>query len=199
MNQTTPGKRRWPSAIIALHWVMAIALTGMIIFGMTMVEAANIAASTGDWTLTVFGIPVFDAYQLHKSFGFVLFVLVLLRLGVRFRSNRYRPQVVGSNFERFAAHSVQVILYGVMIGMPISGWLMASASPLGIPTFVFGAFELPHPITADAELESIFKSIHKIIGWLLIGLVALHSAAALRHHFIKRDDVLKTILPVFKR
>ena len=77
---------------------------------------------------------------------------------------------------------------------------MVSASPLGLPTIVFGLFEWPHiPMLAGLEdkkaAEALFKAAHKYMGFGLIALLILHVGAALKHHFINRDDVLARMLP----
>ena len=79
--------------------------------------------------------------------------------------------------------------------MPITGWLTASASPLGIPTIVFGLFQLPNPVGPNATLEGVMSFVHGTLALLLVLLLALHVGAALKHHFVLRDDVLARMLP----
>ncbi len=92
--------------------------------------------------------------------------------------------------ERLAARGAHVALYALMLSLPITGWLMASASPLGIPTIVFGLFALPHPVGPDAGLEAILAALHLVGGLALPALTALHVGAALKHHLIDRGDVM---------
>lgn len=82
-----------------------------------------------------------------------------------------------------------------MFTLPLSGWLLASASPLDVPTMVFGMGPLPDPLSGDIQLEAVFGWLHFAGAIALIGLTALHAGAALKHHFIDRDGVLRAMLP----
>ncbi|MDX8350656.1 cytochrome b [Cognatiyoonia sp. IB215446] len=188
---------RWSPAIILLHWVMAVALCAMLLAGFAMTRAAHLAEATGDFSLTVFGLSLFDAYQLHKSLGFILFLTVITRGVMRLHSGAPSFPADMSALERVAARSVQVALYGLMLGVPITGWLLASSSTLGLPTIVFGLFELPHPLGPDAAREAFLGTLHWAGAWAVIGLAGLHIAAALKHHLVDRDDVLRAMLPRF--
>lgn len=195
MARRTHSPARWPAVLVLLHWAMAAALAAMLAGGIAMTRAAEHAAQTGDFSATVAGLPLFQAYQLHKSVGVTLFALVLLRFA--FRLALPTPTLPGHMrpAERLAARGAHVLLYGLMLGLPISGWLLASASTLGLPTVVFGLFELPHPLGPDAGREMLFGTLHWLGGWALIGSASLHVAAALKHHFVDRDDVLRAMLP----
>jgi cytochrome b561 len=87
-----------------------------------------------------------------------------------------------------------------MIAMPLTGWAMVSASPLGLPTIVFGAFEWPHIVwletaTDKATLEAQLKQVHATAGLVMLGLIGLHVAAALKHQFVDRDGLLSRMVP----
>jgi cytochrome b561 len=73
--------------------------------------------------------------------------------------------------------------------------LMVSTSLLPIPVTIFGLFNVPFLTTPDAELEIKYKALHHIIGWFLLCAVIIHIAAALKHHFVDKDSVLKRMLP----
>lgn len=182
-----------------LHWTIAAMLLAMVAAGLTMTRAADTAAATGDYTARVLGLTIFDAYQLHKSIGVVLFALVLLRLIVRLRLSGPAFPDHMPRLERLAARGAHLALYALMLSLPVTGWLMASASPLGIPTIVFGLFALPHPIGPDADLETVLSVLHLGGGLALLALTALHVAAALKHHLIDHDDVLLAMLPRLRR
>ena len=101
--------------------------------------------------------------------------------------------------ERMFAHIGHYGLYICMILMPVSGWLMASASTMqdayGIKNKVFGLFELPDPFTPGSDgLESLFANIHAITGLVLALLLLGHVAAALKHHFVNKDTVLRRMI-----
>ncbi len=178
------SEKSWGALSRLLHWAMAVLIIFMIGFGVYMVNFVENP------------LEQFPLYQTHKSWGFVAFVLVLARVIWRL-ANRAHPVLPEmSAFERFGARAGHVGLYALMIVMPLSGWLMASASPLqdlfGVKNEVFGLFEMPDPfVPGDEGLESIFAAIHFGGAIALALLVLVHLAAALKHHFVKRDDVLK--------
>jgi cytochrome b561 len=185
----------WHPLSKALHWMMAAMLAGMACLGLLMVRAADEAARTGDYSAGVAGLPVFEAYQWHKSIGVALFGLAALRLVWRIlRPGPPLPATV-SPVARRAAAIAHAFLYALMFALPLSGWLLASASPLGVPTVVFGLFPLPDPLPSDAVLEARLAWLHFVGVLALIGIVALHAAAALKHHFVDRDGVLRAMLP----
>jgi cytochrome b561 len=84
--------------------------------------------------------------------------------------------------------------------MPLVGWALVSASPFNIPTVLYGVVPWPHlPIVTDlpnkAAVEAGLKLVHASGAWFLIALLVLHAGAALRHHFVLRDDTLRRMLP----
>ena len=185
----------WHPLSKAIHWTMATTLAGMVGLGLLMVRAADNAARTGDYSAGVAGLPVFEAYQWHKSIGVALFGLAVLRLVWRLLHPGPELADTVSPVARRAAAIVQAGLYALMFALPVSGWLLASASPLGVPTLVFGLVPLPDPLPGNALLETCLAWLHFAGALALIGLVTIHAAAALKHHFIDRDDVLRAMLP----
>ena len=185
----------WTGFAKLLHWVMAALLVAMVGAGLLMTRAADAAAESGDFSARVLGLTIFDAYQLHKSVGVVLFALVILRLGWRMSHPAPALPAHMPRVEKTAARAAHVVLYGLMFALPVTGWLLASASPLGIPTLVFGLFPLPHPLAGDAGTEAVLAWVHFLGAMALMALAAAHVAAALKHHFIDRDDVLVAMLP----
>lgn len=186
---------RWHPVLKLLHWTMAAILLGMVGAGLLMARAADKAAATGDFSARVLGLTIFDAYQLHKSAGIVLFALVLVRLIWRLTHRSPALPAAMHRVEKLAAHGSHVALYALMLSMPFTGWLLASASPLGIPTVVFGVLPLPHPIGPDAGTEAVLSRLHFAGGLALVTLAGLYVAAALKHHFLDGDDVLRAMLP----
>ena len=142
----------------------------------------------------------FPLIQTHKSWGFVAFTLACIRVIWRL-CNKRTPKLPTTMkpHEKFAAEAAHIGLYIFMFVMPLSGWLMSSASPLqdafGIKNKVFGLFEMYDPfVPGDKALAELFGSIHY---WSAIGLgliLCAHAGAALQHHFIKRDDILKRMI-----
>ena len=97
-----------------------------------------------------------------------------------------------------------VLLYVLMIGMPLVGWALVSASPLNIPTVLFGVIPWPHlPIFSDlhdkAHVAPVLGMIHAYGAYVLIALLLLHAGAALRHHLVMRDEVLRRMIPGLPR
>lgn len=174
------------------HWSMAVIIIGLLVMGFIIAE---ILTGTDSDTLLL----KFNLTQDHKSWGFVAFSLACLR--IMWRWVNPSPALPGgmSAFERFLAHAGHYGLYVCMFLMPVSGWLMASASPLqdayGIKNLVFRQFELPDPfVPGSEELVSVFATIHAAAGLVLALLLLGHVAAALKHHFINRDSVLKRMI-----
>lgn len=185
----------WHPLSKALHWTMAAMLAFMVGLGLLMVRAADEAVRTGDYATGVAGLPVFEAYQWHKSIGVVLFGLAVLRLVWRFLRPGPRLPATVSGVARRAAAIAHGILYMLMFALPLSGWLLASSSPLAVPTVVFGLVPLPDPLPGDAVLEARLAWLHFAGALALIGIVTIHAAAALKHHFVDRDRVLRAMLP----
>jgi cytochrome b561 len=185
---------RYSGVAIALHWLMALAIIGLIMVGFWMGDAAKDPETRA---------AAFAAFQLHKSMGLTILLLTLLRLAWRLS---HRPPPLPStmkSWERGAARFTHIGFYVLMIAVPLSGWAMVSASPLGLPTYWFGLFEWPHigPLAALENKEALkhdFYEAHELLAKLVIGLLLLHVAAALKHHFIDRDDVLSRMLPLLK-
>lgn len=141
-------------------------------------------------------IERFKLVQLHKSWGFVIFVLALIRIAWRL-ANRTAPTAPpgAPAWQARAAGASHRTLYALMLLLPLSGWVMASASPvqdlLGMENLVFGRFALPDPWVPGAErVEAAAKTVHVASAALLALVLAVHAGAALRHHFLLRDDVL---------
>ncbi|MFP4538648.1 MAG: cytochrome b/b6 domain-containing protein [Dichotomicrobium sp.] len=173
-----------------LHWLIVLVIAGMVGLGVYMTDVQ------GDLQYKLW------LYQLHKSFGVTLFALVIVRLVWRQISPPPPLPAAMPEWERRASRFAHIGLYVLMFAIPLSGWARVSASPLSVPTEVFGLFTLPHlPFlasmsSADKEaLEPVFQSVHSTLAWTLVALVAVHAAAALRHAFILKDDVMTRMLP----
>lgn len=174
---------------IAFHWTMAVLIIGMLAVGLYMTGLPQTDPAT------------FALYQLHKSIGFVVLVLAVLRLVWRVANPSPRLPDAMPLWEKGIAHLGHTGLYALMILLPVTGWLMVSASPWGIPTIVFNLFKVPHlPYPAfmgdKASAEHVFALMHEYGAYLLIALLVGHIAAALKHHFIARDNTLKRMLSV---
>lgn len=172
---------------ILFHWTMAVLIIGMLAFGLYLKQLPQTDPS------------LFQLYQLHKSFGFVVLTLAVLRLAWRLVNPSPKlPQHMPA-LEKLAAHLGHVGLYALIFALPVTGWFMVSASPWGIPTVLFNILPVPHLPYPDVlgtkeQAEAFFKMLHEYGAYLLIALVVVHIAAALKHHFIARDDTLKRMV-----
>ncbi|WP_286829330.1 MULTISPECIES: cytochrome b [Kordiimonas] len=178
---------RYTGTAMLLHWLTAANILVLLGLGfiMTGMPDGNIELK-------------FTLYQLHKSFGILLLLITLVRLGWRIKASPPAPIISGWMLR--AASLTHWALYAIMIMMPIVGWMMVSASPLQIPTEIFGLVELPHLPLFDSgvdrkALEHLFEEIHESMAFVLIGILVLHVGAALYHHLVRKDATLVRMTP----
>lgn len=178
MLKNTPEK--YGAIAKFFHWVMALAIIFMLVLGFYMQD-----------------LPVspdkFQYYGLHKSIGALILIAVTLRLA--WRQINVIPKLPSDmNFpERLGAHLSHYALYTMMFAMPLVGWAMSSAA--GFPVTVFDMFTLPNIVAPDKARFELLRELHWLGGYMLAGLIILHAAAALFHHFWRKDNVLKRMLP----
>jgi cytochrome b561 len=170
-----PGDWRYAPPAVALHWLLAVLIAGMV--------------SLGWYMHSIEDDPGADRYfNLHKSVGLVVFALVLVRAGWRLR---HRPAELPASLPRWevrASSIVQWLLYACMLLMPIIGFLGASYSKSGI---VFFGLPLPRWRAPDHDTAELFFTIHGTVAWILLGLVAVHALGGLKHLLIDRDRVFQ--------
>jgi cytochrome b561 len=180
------GASGWGWVTRALHWTMAALILYQLALGLRMVRVDDLLAR-------------FALTQVHKSWGVAIFVLALLRVGWRLANPRPPLPAAMPGWERRAALASHAALYVLMLALPITGWLLASASPvqdlLRMENLVFGRFALPDPFVPGSEaLDRAFRAVHAGAALALATLLAVHAAAALRHQFVDRDDLLARML-----
>lgn len=142
------------------------------------------------------GMDKFEAYALHKSVGVTIFAVTALRLAWRL-VHPPPPLPAGmSRRERLLAAATHGVLYLIVLAMPVSGWLYSSASAYSVSWF--GFFVLPDLVPASEPLADALRWLHRGLAWLLLAVLALHVAAALFHHLVRRDNVLISMLPFAK-
>ena len=127
-------------------------------------------------------------FDFHRSMGVVLFVITALRLVYRLA---HKPAPLPEEMpliQKGVAHLVHIILYGFLLVSPIIGWIGTSA--YGAAIKVFGIFTLPPIVAKDRALATTVLEIHQVMGWIFTAAVVAHIAAALFHHFVKRDGIL---------
>ena len=172
---------------ITYHWIMAGMILGMIALGVYMHELPKTDLAT------------FELYQLHKSIGFTVLFLAVTRLAWRMLNpSPQLPQNMKA-WEKALAHLGHAGLYAIMFALPLTGWVMVSASQFGIPTIIFNLFQVPHlpipeTLVSKAGVEATFQAFHEYLAWFTVALVLGHVAAALKHHFILRDNVLRRMI-----
>ena len=137
-----------------------------------------------------------EIYSWHKSLGFILLVLIVLRLSWRIFNHQPETPKSISPAQKIAARLVHYLLYAFLFALPITGWLMSSAA--GFPVVVFKIFQLPDLIQSSESLRLVFLNIHFAIGIAMLSLILIHILAAMYHHFYKRDIILHRILPIVR-
>ena len=181
----------WGLPARLLHWIMAVMILLMLVFGTIMAASTDLIAK-------------FGMVQTHKSMGFTVFVLALIRILWRWLS----PAAPGlpeamPRWQVAASHISHLLLYFLIVAIPLSGCLMVTSSPLNDPgaypvqvrNMVWGLFEMPDPFATGSEaLSETFARVHWVLTRLLMAILAVHVAAALKHHFIERDGILMRII-----
>ncbi|RAP35713.1 cytochrome B [Legionella quinlivanii] len=162
---------------ILLHWIMAILIIGLLIMGIYMVELP-------------ISLQKLKLYGWHKEYGLLALALVIVRLC--WRIINISPELSLPRYEIIAARLVHWAFYGFMFAMPITGWLITSAA--GLPASFFGLFTLPNLIAPDEEQRQFYELVHEWLGYGLIVTILLHASAALKHHFINRDNILRRMI-----
>jgi cytochrome b561 len=173
----------WGAVSKCLHWVTAIFIIALLGLGLIMVHA-NMGAATK-----------FEAYQLHKSSGFLILMMILARALWRVANSPPTPPDGLKPWERRLERALHFGLYILVLVMIASGWLMVSASPLRLSIRLPGGFTVPDLIGPNDFVGESAKFLHKVVSKLLIGAIVVHVAGALKHHFVDRDNVLLRILP----
>jgi len=165
------------------HWLTSITVIALLCVGIYMTRADKNAA-------------LINIYGLHKSFGICVLTVTFLRILWHVFSKK--PALVSTMkpWEKLAAKAGHLFLYFCLFGMPLSGWTMSSA--YGRPVSVFGFGPLPDLVAKDEKLAPQLSAVHEYLAYALIGMIALHLGAALKHHFIDRDPTLKRMLPFGK-
>ncbi len=176
MNNDTPYGYGRISKI--LHWMVALFVIGNLIGGLMMDSLTP--------ELRGMIMPV------HKSIGVAVLILMFVRSAWRLQQGF--PKLPGGipQRERNLARLGHLAFYPLLILMPFSGWMLSSAADR--PTAFFGLFELPRLIAPDQQLRELFGTAHFLIGWALVGLVVVHIAAALYHHYVQGHKLIRRML-----
>ncbi|WP_026177351.1 cytochrome b [Thiobacillus denitrificans] len=178
-NRKSPANRyRAPS--IGLHWLMLllfVAVYGSIELRQLFEKGSDPREALKTW---------------HFMLGMLAFALAWLRLAARLSgpAPAIRPEPPG--LQHLSSRLLHLALYVLMIGMPLTGWLVLSATGKPIPFF---GLELPALIGENKALARQIKELHETVGTIGYVLIGGHAMAALYHHYIKRDGTLVRMLP----
>jgi cytochrome b561 len=170
----------YPATSKLLHWLVAICVLTTAPVAIAMTRVAK--GPTQD-----------NLYFFHKSLGVLILVLMILRLVNRLAVGALTADPDIEPWQKIVSSVVHTSLYVLLLAMPIVGYIANSA--YGAATPFFGLFDLPSIVGKNEALATQLFTIHRWVGWLLIALVLMHIGAALYHQFIRRDTVLKRMLP----
>ena len=184
-NPIQSDQRGYSLPVRILHWLMALIMISMILAGLWMVQ--------GPWDGKY---PASRSwfYDYHRSMGFVLLVLTIIRLlAYRFTTPPSPLPASIPHWQQMAAELTHLGLYGALIIHPILGWYATNA--WGVKKInIFGLFDLPSIAEKNRPLGDFLLEIHSYIGFAIAALVLLHIAAALKHLLIDKDNVFKRML-----
>lgn len=193
--------QKYSKPAIILHWLTALVMLALFVLGWYMVglpQKAPKATTLDLFDLGVYTMQFSEAisvrtfyFNLHKSLGITLLVILALRLIVRLR------EVVPAFPQSMQAWEIRIadlthrLLYALMVIVPLFGFGTALYSKFGIKWFGLTLFDG----LDDAALRDVYRVLHEIGGWILFVLIVLHVAAALKHKFVDKDQVMQRILP----
>lgn len=176
--------QRYSAPAMLLHWLLALAIFTSLGVGLYM-------------TGLPFSMARLKLYNWHKWAGIMILVLSVLRLLWRLI---HRPPALPSKvkaamprWQQAAYQGTHHAMYALFILIPLAGWAYTSAT--GFPVVLFGIWQLPDFVPKDKALADLLKTAHAWLAFTLMGLIALHIAAALKHHFYDRDGLLLRMLP----
>ncbi len=182
---TTPPVTYTRTAV-GLHWVIALLIFAAFPLGLYM-----------------HGLPLSPTklrlYNYHKWIGVSVVVLAMLRVALHVRRSPRPPDMPATTpkWEQVAAQAMHYLLYVLIFAGPLTGWLTSSAQ--GFQTVWFGVMPLPDLVGRNKELANLLSEIHQNLNYAMLALVGVHIAAALKHHFITRDDTLANMIPFLRR
>ena len=172
-----PAPARYHAAAMTLHWLLAALLVFQFALGLRLEDTPTALK--------------FSAFQFHKSIGITILLLSLARLALRLAVPR--PAELGQDWQKLAARLSHWAFYGVMLLVPLSGWIIVSTAKLKVPTRLFGLVPWPH-LPLPAAFNEPAALAHTVLAWTLPALIALHVAAVI-YHLRQRDAVPGRMFP----
>jgi cytochrome b561 len=171
-------RAQYTRTAVSLHWLMFV----------LMAAGFTVGAYMADLRVSPLKVRLF-AY--HKWIGVTVLGIAVLRLLWRL-THRPPPDEPMPRWQQLAAHSAHWLLYVLMIATPLAGWLYSSAA--GFPVVYLKIWQLPDLVHKNEALAKVLVEVHGFLAWTLLWIVALHAAAALKHHFFDRDATLRRML-----
>jgi cytochrome b561 len=184
MPKEMPQASAYSSVARALHWITAAAVVVMIPVGLTMSYRGNVLDL---WDGLTNGL-----YSAHKLIGFLLLWLTAGRLIYRLLRGQPPDEPTLERWHKVLSHLVHWLLYGLLLVVPLLGWIGVSLFPA---LTIFDLFDLPALASPNEEAAKRVLGIHGTLALTLGALAAVHICAALYHRFIRRDGVLRRMLP----
>jgi len=172
-----------PRSLVILHWLTAVLLAIGVTLILVREEVDGRALRL--WLL-----------EGHRHIGLLILALFFIRVGLRWRLGRLPSGGETSPLLRFAAGATHATMYALLLVQPLLGWTLSNAE--GKPVHFLG-LTLPALVASDEDLADTLTMWHMGVAWLLLGLITLHTGAALWHHFVLRDQVLRMMLPERRR
>lgn len=172
---------RYTTPAIALHWLIALLIFAGFGLGLIMTDIPGLTPSKLRY------------YSYHKWIGVTVFLLAVVRVAWRL-THRPPPLPPTPTWQRVSANVTHATLYILMIIIPLAGYLYSYAA--GVPVVYFGLTELPPLIAPNAMHKDMFKNAHIWLNYVMAVLVIIHVLAALWHQFVRRDGLLRRMLPL---
>jgi cytochrome b561 len=162
-----------------LHWLMAICIVSMLFIGIGMVSSVT---------------PKYlSLIQIHKTLGIAILVLALIRLTLRVVYGAPALPHDLPVMDKLAAVSSEYVFYALMIGMPLIGWGMLSAS--SHPVILFGGVHLPPILPVNPYLYTFLRRAHYCLALLFFVLIVVHFSAMIFHKTVRNDGIFETMAP----
>jgi cytochrome b561 len=176
--------QRYGSLAQFFHW----ATVALIVFQFVVIQYAEDLPR---------GLAKLEMYARHKSVGITILGLAALRLAWRFANPIPPAPRDVAPWQRRAADVSHWLLYALLFALPLSGWTMSSAA--NYPVSWFGLVQLPDLVGAGEQLHETLEDVHEALANALLVIAGVHVLAALQHHFLRKDDVLRRMLPWGRR
>lgn len=178
--QLSNSTERYGAISKTLHWLVVVLIITQFILASIAEDLPN-------------GIQKLATVSQHKSVGMLILMLALARIAWRLRSPGPRPPPESPAWQRAAAGASHGLLYLLLVLQPVTGWLMSSTK--NYPVSFFGWFQFPDLVGASEVWHERLEEIHEFLAGAIIAIAVLHAAAALYHHFVLKDGVLRRMLP----